>query len=373
MSRPIRVLHCLSSVASGGVERRRLILARNLDKNRYEQRIIARAARGDVVSALEAAGVPVTTVGQGRLFDPGALWRATRLAREWRPDIVHGAVFEGLSLAVVAGRACGARVVIEETSFATNRSPRGHALFRALVAASDACVAISPAVRRQLETATRVPSSKITTIMNGAMPPRLPSAELAQALRAELGIPGEAFVIGTVARLQQDHNKRTSDLIRALAQLPPSAADVRLLVVGEGAAKPGLIELSRSLGVFERVTFTGNREDVGNMYAIMDVFALVSAWEGFGLVVAEAMFCGLPVIGSRVGGIPDIVVDGETGLLVPACSPPSIAEAMLALRSDSERRQRFGRAGKNRAQECFSAERYTADVEAFYTRLLGRG
>jgi len=109
------------------------------------------------------------------------------------------------------------------------------------------------------------------------------------------------------------------------------------------------------------------------MYGIMDAFALVSAWEGFGLVIAEAMFCGLPVIGSRVGGIPDIVVDGETGWLVPACSPPSIAEAMLALRVDSERRQRFGRAGKSRAQECFSAERYTAEVEAFYTRLLGRG
>jgi glycosyltransferase involved in cell wall biosynthesis len=370
MSSKIRVLHCLSSVANGGVERRRLILARGLDPKRYEQRIIARAARGDVRVALEQAGVPVTTVGQGHLFDAGALWRATRLARAWQPDIVHGAVFEGLSLAVVAGRLCRARVVIEETSFATNRSPRGHALFRALVAASDACVAISPAVKRQLCERTGVPEQKITMIMNGVVPPRLPSSADASAARAALGIAASAFVIGTVARLQDDGNKRVSDLVRALARIADEAPDVHLLVVGEGSAKPGLIELAKSLGIQQRVTFTGNREDVGNMYAIMNVFSLVSAWEGFGLVVAEAMFCGLPVLGSRVGGIPDIVIEGETGLLVPACDPPAIAQAMLQLRRSPERCAEFGRAGKLRAEGHFSAERYTADVEAFYTKLL---
>src|SRR6187402_1784905 len=105
MAERIRILHCLSSIASGGVERRRLTLARLLDSARYEQRIIARATRGEVVAALQDAGMPVSVVGQGRLFDPGALLRSVRLAREFRPHIVHGAVFEGLSLAVVAGRA----------------------------------------------------------------------------------------------------------------------------------------------------------------------------------------------------------------------------------------------------------------------------
>jgi glycosyltransferase involved in cell wall biosynthesis len=283
---------------------------------------------------------------------------------------VHGAVFEGLGVAVVAGRLSRARVVIEETSFATNRSPRGHALYRSLVAASDACVAISPAVRDYLRDVTGVPEAKITLVPNGAIAPTLPTPELAASIRASLGIGAGAFVVGTVARLTDDNVKRVSDLVRATAQLRDVCPELRLLVVGGGADQAMLAELAKSLRVDERVILTGHREDIGNLYAVMQVFALVSAREGFGLAVAEAMLCNLAVIGSNIGGIKDLVEPDKTGILVPAHDPSAIAEAILRLRGDDVLRSSFGNAGRLRAELYFSAQRYADDVDAFYTKLL---
>ncbi len=370
MSERIRVLHCLSSVARGGVERRRVVLAKRLDPTRYEQRVLARATRGDVVDALEEHGVPVMTVGSGRLFAPRPLLRAVSEAVRFRPHIVHGAVFEGLSLAVTAGNACGARIVIEETSLATTRSPRGRALFRTIVAASDACVAISPAVRDHLRDIGNIPERKITLIQNGIDEPVVPPAHELEATRRELRLSPQAFVVGSVCRLTDDGVKRVSDLIRASALLRSRCPELRVLVVGDGLARPSLECLSRELGVEDCVTFLGNREDTGRFYALMDVFTLLSSREGFGLVVAEAMFCGVPVVGAAVGGIKDSVVDGETGVLVPPFSPEAVAEALLTLSQRPELRLAMGEAGRVRAQRLFGAARYASDVDAFYTRLL---
>jgi glycosyltransferase involved in cell wall biosynthesis len=130
--------------------------------------------------------------------------------------------------------------------------------------------------------------------------------------------------------------------------------------------------LAESLGIMSHVSFLGNREDTGRYYGIMDVFTLVSSREGFGLVVPEAMLCGLPVVGTAVGGLKDSIVHGETGFLIPPMSPPSIAEAVLRLRDAPELRHQLGQAGRARAEALFSAARYARDVDTFYTELLSR-
>lgn len=372
MSERVRILHCLSSVSRGGVERRRAVLARELDRARYEQRLLARTMKGDVVEDIRRAGVPVTAVGGGRFFAPMPIARAVKEALAFRPHIVHGAVFEGLSLALAAGKACGAQIVIEETSHATNRSPRGHALFRSIVAAADACVAISPAVRDYLCEVTRVPASKVTLIMNGISAPFVPPAESLTETRSKLGIEAGAFVVGSISRLTDNSMKRISDLLEAAALMIPRCPELRVLIIGDGIERPGLMELGARLGVMDHVTFLGNQEETGRYYGIMDVFTIVSSREGFGLTVPEAMFCGLPVVGTAVGGIKDSVVHEQTGLLVPPLQPPAIAAALLELRGDPERRRRMGEAGRLRAQQLFSAERYARDVDAFYQTLLQR-
>jgi len=370
MNERTRILHCLAYVATGGVERRRLILGRELDARRYEQRLVARSASGPISDELRGAGVPVDLVGGTGFFDARAFARGIQIAREFRPHVVHGAVFEGVGLAVAIGRAVGATVVVEETSHAVNRSWTGHALFRALALSAHACVAISPAVAEYLEQVTRVPRSRITVIENGALEPKIDPGVTRESARRSFGIPEDDFVVGTVCRLVDDAHKRVSDLIRAVALLAPNHPRLRLLVVGDGLQRPMYEGLARSLGVAENVIFAGHREDVGNCYVAMDVFALASRREGFGLVAPEAMFCGLPVVATRVGGLVDIVRDGETGILIPPDEPAAIARAITRLAQDSELARRMGQAGLERARERFGSARYARDVDLFYQRLI---
>jgi glycosyltransferase involved in cell wall biosynthesis len=190
----------------------------------------------------------------------------------------------------------------------------------------------------------------------------------AAELRRSFGLSASAFVIGTVCRLDDDGHKRVSDLIRAVAMLPD--LPVELLIVGDGRQRRDLERLSEELAVSGRVRFAGYREDVGAAYAVMDVFALVSAREGFGLVVAEAMLARLPVIATAVGGLRNIVEDGRTGILVPPCSAEQVRDAISRLHGEPELRSAYAEAGRSRALLHFSAERYARDVSAFYQRLL---
>jgi L-malate glycosyltransferase len=363
------VLHSLSWIAGGGVERRRLLLARLLDRRRYEQRIVARSCKHGVAEALRAEGIEVIEIGDGRVFEPRVMMRAIRAAREFRPHIVHGAVFEGVAAAVVAGRACGAKVIVEETSHATNRSRAGHALFRGLAGLSHACVAISPAVGDYLVSTTGIARNKVTVIPNGVFSPTESSVPRAE-LREAFGLRAASFVVGTVCRLDDDTHKRVSDLLRAMFLLN-DLGNLELLIVGDGRQRQEFERLSAELGLEQRVRFAGYCDDVGSAYAVMDLFALASAREGFGLVVAEAMLAGLPVVATNVGGIRDIVDDGKTGILVPPFEPPELARAIRRLYESAALRLAMANAGTERARERFGAERYARDVSELYQRVLG--
>jgi glycosyltransferase involved in cell wall biosynthesis len=242
-------------------------------------------------------------------------------------------------------------------------------LFRLLSRRAERCVGVSPAVLRYMQTKAKLPVAKTRLITNGISAPVLSSASQRESLRQALGLPPTAFVVGSVGRLADDP-KRFSDLIRALSQLAPALPQLFLLIVGDGKDRGMLEQLSESLGVADRVRFVGYQSDVGPMFSLMHVFALASARESFGLVLVEAMFSGLPVVATNVGGIADIVVPGETGLLVPTHEPRALAEAIQRLSTDGESRQRLGRAGLLRAEQMFGAARYVNDVDALYQELV---
>jgi len=352
---------------SGGVEQRRLLLARHLPADRFEQRLFCLNARGALAQELEDAGVEVSVAG-ARHLRPKALASLARLVARYRPEIVHGAVFEGSTMAVIAGRASGAPVVIvEETSDSTLRSARGQLAMRALAGAAHACVAVSPTVGRTLQTHTGVPASKITVIPNGVRTPRALRAGEMNALRAWLALPPDLPVIGTVARLFED--KGVHLIVEAIAALKGDGNHAALVVVGDGPARAALERAVTQAGLSERVRFVGYQADVAPFYGLMDLFVLPSRHESFGLVFVEAMHRAIPVVATRVGGIPDVVLDGETGLLVARDDAQALRRAIGALLSDRERRRAMGEAGQARARRAFSAERYARDVATLYQSL----
>lgn len=362
----LRVLHCLPWLTSGGVERRRLELARGLDASLFDQRIVCLDAREGLLRQFTNANIIVHELKLP--FGPRALGRVSTIARAWQPHIVHGAVFEGMLMASTAALIAGGRLILEETGHTTRRSWRGTLLFRALAARADVCVGVSPAVVQYLNDVAHIPSPKARLIMNGISAPKVPIASRDQ-IRQELSIPTNAFVIGSMGRLSNWH-KRFTDLLLALKLLRDKYQHAHLLIVGEGSDRAMLEAKRDELGLSDNVTFSGYQSDVGRMLSVMDTFALASEAESFGLVLVEAMFAGLPVVATRSFGIPSIVLDPETGYLVPVGEPRAFAEALARLIDDPDLRARLGKAGLERARAAFGAERYVADVARLYTDVV---
>lgn len=366
----IRVLHVLPWIAGGGVERRRALIAEYSD-NTFEHRFFALRSFGANHARLLAAGATVEHMDMHRLKGLRPFKELLRIVRDYRPHIIHGAVFEGVTMASVVGRIARVPVIItEETSQATTRSWKGHLLFRTLCQMADRVVAISPQVEGMLRDRTRVPKDRIVLITNGVEPLDWVSEAERNDAKARYGLPETAYVLGTMSRIVDDSNKRVSDAIRSLVTLRERIPTVHLLVCGDGKDRIVLEHLVKELGLEGAVTFAGNLAEPYEGFSAMDVMVHAASHEGFGLAIAEAAFCGLPIVTTGVGGIAEIVVPEETGIFVPVGDPEAIAAAVTRLYEQPTLREAMGQAGRDRAMERFSAQRYVRDVEALYHQLL---
>ena len=374
-SRPIRVMHILPWLLAGGVERRRLHLARHLDGDCFEQRVICLNAKDAIIEDFDEESVKVTKLpsrGEWSPLDLAGIQRVAREIREWQPDIVHGAVFEGVSMAALAGRLAEAPlIIVEETGDDSVRSWRGNLVMAAMTRLADACVGVSKSVGDYLRSTLRIDSSRVFQIDNGVCEFERSSPKRSRQLRSEWGIPEEAFVIGSLGRILNSQ-KRFTDLVEAFSLIADDVPESYLLIVGSGDDLEMLKSLVADKGLDGRVVFTGYQHDVEDFYGMMDVFALLSVHESFGLVVAEAMFCKLPVLATRVGGMQYSVQDGKTGILVDSLAPRQAADAIRKLHSSPELREQMGRAGRERAERNYGAKRYAQDVREMYLELLER-
>ena len=144
------------------------------------------------------------------------------------------------------------------------------------------------------------------------------------------------------------------------------------MLVGDGTLRRSLEDNAASLGIRDRVTFCGTRRDLGNLLSAMDVFALPSLWEGLPLALILAMGAGRPVVATRIAGIPEVIVDGQTGLLVPPGDSAAIGAALARLCGDPVQRRRMGTAARDAVRDRFGADAYTSAVANMYEELLGR-
>lgn len=229
---------------------------------------------------------------------------------------------------------------------------------------ADLIVGVSAEVTRAI-LGDGMPAERAQVIYNGVDMARL-TAVAGSDLRQSLGIPNEAVVLAAVGSLVQ--HKGYDILLRALGQIDP-LIDLHLLIAGDGPERGALEQLANELGLRPRVHFLGFVEDTPSVYRSSDVLALASRREGFGLVAAEAGFFGLPVVATKVGGIPEVVADGVSGMLVPPDDPAAMAAALARLVQDGEHRRALGEAGRQRAQHMFSTRRMTDEFEAAYERL----
>ncbi|WP_313461282.1 glycosyltransferase, partial [Achromobacter sp.] len=199
----------------------------------------------------------------------------------------------------------------------------------------------------------------------------LPQVREGACVRRELGLPPDALVVGCVAVMRAE--KGHGDLIDAFHQVSVRYPSAHLVLVGDGMPLFDQLRAKASaLGLADRVHFTGRRQDIGNVLTALDVFALPTHREALGTVFIEAAAMGVPVIGTEVGGVPETMQPGVTGLLVPPRDPAALAAALETLLADPAMRRRMGDAGRERirGQGLFSAERTAGLVEDAYTHWL---
>jgi len=305
-----------------------------------------------------------------------AFWQ---LMRRLRPAVLHTYNLAALEYAFTATLA-GVRVRIHaehgrDASDPHGLNPRHNFLRRRLVPFIDRYIPVSADLDRWLADVVRIPRERIQFIKNGVDTERFAPGG---APAADVPFAEDDIVIGTVARVQDVKNHR--GLIDAFAQLRARlvrkdaelAQRVKLAIVGDGPLLPAVVEQVETLGLENAIWLPGARSDIGALLQTFDVFALPSLAEGTPVSMLEAMACGLPVVASNVGGIPEVIADGAQGLLVPVGDVDALERAMARYVADPALRARHGKAARARVEERFSMRAMVAAYGGLYDSLRQR-
>ena len=384
--RPVRVLRVIARLNVGGPALHVTYLARGLAERGYETTLVAGdVARGEASMSFvaEQAGVEIVTLpGLSRELSPVrdalAAFRLARLIRKLRPDVVHthtakaGAV--GRTAALLAWPR---RPVVVHTFhghvlrgyFGTGGTLVFRAIETLLARASDRLIAVSPEVRDELVALHVAPRERFSVVRLGIeLEPRVHFEGDPAEVRRRHGIPEGKFVVGWFGRMTAV--KRTDDLLTMLAGVRERGVDALLLLVGDGDDRERLEQRAHDLGLARSCLFLGYQEDVAPWYAICDAVVLTSASEGTPVTIIEALAAGRPVVATKVGGVPDVVDEGETGFLVRPHDTHALAERLEILAGDPVRRRAMGDLGRARMLERYAVERLVDDVDALYRELL---
>ena len=299
-------------------------------------------------------------------MDLHAAWTLARMLRDLAPDVIHAHDAHAVAIASLARSFAGTKPPLV-ASRRVDFHIRGNAFSRWKYHQVDRFVCASSAIREMLA-ADGVPPERTTVVYEGIDVDRIdraPPLDLHREFHFPVGCP----VAGNVAALVPHKGQR--HLVDATARLVRDVPDVRVLIVGAGALEGELARQIRRLHLEAHVILTGFRSDVPSLLKGLDLFVMSSVTEGLGTSVLDAMAAGLPVVGTRAGGIPESVVDGETGLLAPPRDAPGLARAIADLLRDAPRRRAFGDAGRRRARAVFSAERMVDETAAVHAAVAG--
>lgn len=349
----MRVVHLHRIRGIGGSERHLLALLPALAERGLEPVFVGLDdPAGDPEPFYRALAVERLRLPAPRDLDPLLAWRLGRLLRRLRPDVVH----THLVHADLYGTLAAGQTTLVSTKHNDDPFRLGpfRPVERALGRRAARLIAISESVRRYCVEAVGLPAAKVTVVRYGLDALPAPWGDT-----GSLDLPPGARVLLCVARLAEQ--KGVDVAIRALARVRERQPSAVLVVLGEGPERPRLETLAGA-----GVHLPGRVGDVATWYRRAELVVHPTRWEGFGLALLEAMLAGKPVVASRVGAVPEIVADGETGLLVPADDERALADALLALLDDPTRARAMGAAGLARARSEFSVARMADETAAVY-------
>jgi glycosyltransferase involved in cell wall biosynthesis len=366
----MRVIHVIKATGVAGAERHLLDLLPGLRARGCDARLCVLVEPKKPVAELfeqaRRSGLPISSLPIHGHADASVCLRLARRFRRERPDIVHTHLMHADLYGIMAARLSHVPVAImtRHDDLPFRRRFVLRQLNRWLWTRVDAGVAVSQAILRfsqEVEGAT-IPIRVIHHGLAQVEP------EAAGPIRAAFGLEPDALVVGIVCRLMAQ--KGVTHGIAAFAMIASSFPSAMLFVAGDGPDRPKLEREVRARGLGERVRFLGWRADSGRILSALDLLMAPSLSEGFGLAALEAMARGVPVLATRAGAIPEVVVDGETGLLVPPADVEALSAGLTRLLSDPMLRARLGAAGVERARQQFSLARMVDATLELYEKPL---
>ena len=387
MSEPTRILRVIARLNMGGPALHVSYLTKGLETRGYHTTLVAgKLARGEdsmsyVADELGVEVVPLVAMHRevSPVYDPVAVTRLVGEIRRVRPHILHthtakaGAV--GRAAALLAGDARPPVIVhtyhghVLRGYFDPVRTQFFRETERALARHTNRLIAVGPQVRDDLVELGVAPAEKFSVIRLGIdLDSRVLTVDRRAEFRRLFGIPEDRFVVGWIGRMTAI--KRVPDILAAFKALRDRGVEATLCLVGDGPDRDAVEQLASDLGIVRDILFVGYQRDVAPYYAFFDAFLLPSANEGTPVVAIEALASERPVVATRVGGVPDVVDDGEDGFLVEVGDIPALADRLEQLARDPELRARMGKTGRERVVPRYRVERLVDDVDALYRELL---
>ena len=360
-----RILQLLATGGSGGAQESYTGLLLRLDRSKYEVRALSLSA-GSAVQRLRALGIPVDVLEQ--TDDERAIRELAAWLRREEIDLVHSHMYRAEVLGTRAAVAAGVPVIVATVHSSRVRSAEDVAALAALTPSMDRLIVPSGSIRRKVVAEGRE-TARFAIIPNGVDLSRFATPTRCE-FRREFDVPSSAPLLGVVARLEPEKGHRF--LIEAMPAILRRAPETRLAVIGEGSDAESLVALATSVGVADRVLFTGRRDDVAALTGDLTVAVLPSVREAQGISILEAMARRVPVVASAVGGIPEVITSGTDGLLVPPGDAVALADAIVSLLTDDELRSRIGAAGYRTVVERYSIDAQVKRTELVYDEELAR-
>jgi len=370
-SKKIKLLQMLTNFHIGGTERQVANLALGIDSSHFDLHLGCLRHSGELLAELETLRVPRSEFRIGSLYSPKTFWQGIRLAHYVRRNliqIVHSYGFYPNVFTIPVARLAGASIVVASIRNTCDLLTPLQRFLQKLVCRLADCVLVNAEAIRDNLVEQGYDRSRIVVIRNGITQSAFVGKTRGDALRRDLGVPHSARLVAVFSRLNRLKGVRY--FLDAAIVVAERFPDAYFLVVGDGGSKQELEEQAHRLGLGQRIVFTGFRGDVPDLLAESAISVLPTLSEGTSNTLLESMAAGVPVIATRVGGNPEVIEEGVSGLLVPPRDSAALAAAIERLLVDEDLAKRLGQAGMRRVSELFSIEGSVHETEHLYQRLV---
>ncbi len=369
MSEKNKILYIINNLVIGGAEKLLFSVIDKLDKDKYEIMVCCLYNYNPLKSEFEKKGVTVKSLEMKNNRDIFGFFRLIKLLKQKRVDIVHTHLFYANIYGRIAAKIVGIPIIIstEHNNPPWRSKQRLKSRIRLLIDRitanfCDRIIAVSRCVKDYLIQWNKVDPNKVVVVHNG-----IDINKYLIADKKEKKLSNDS-VVGCIGRLETQ--KGHVFFMKAAARILEEIKNARFILVGDGSLRRHLEELAQDLNISKRVSFLGFRDDIPQLLSIMDVFVLPSLWEGFGIVLLEAMAMGKVVVATNIGGISEIVVDKTTGYLCPPMDSETLANTVIDLLRDPAKMRTVGMLGRERVKKHFTLDQMAQKTERIYDNLV---